>query len=275
MNLNDRPSSSEPAEIDELARIRTLASAGYGKVTSVRFPHSDWKRVVPVAKDREFRNIFIQMSTEEIEGAKSHKAWVNSNVKPILKRLPPNKKVFLCMGSGEFHNSAGCAENMHRLLDAVSKAAVKNVKVVVPVDASVVTAENRDFLKQLVAFTVRARSFVCLNIYPLEHSQGAGVQMSRLCEVHDTALAYIRTLGVRGCKTVRTIITETGWPYAGGAQASPRATVEYCKYVSTVRKTGTPLAAGPMDIILKSLYDYDGSEGGRYGVVNAINMIEG
>lgn len=273
MNLSNKPTTPNAREIDELLSIRTLQNTGYGHMSTVRFMTSDWTRVIPVAKDRQFHKVIIHMSNEEVASVVSYKAWVIGNVKPVLKRLPANKKVFLSMGSGGFHD----VEKMNRLLEAVTKAGLPNVRVVVPVDAEEVNGGNSIFLKELVKFIVRARSFLCLNIYPHRTLQETGVetsQPSRLCEVHDAALECIRALGVRGCRTVRTMVIETGWPYSGCQQASPEMAVQYAKHVATVRKNGTPLAPGPIEIVLQSLYDYDVYGGElKFGIINAIELL--
>ncbi|XP_074310479.1 glucan endo-1,3-beta-glucosidase-like [Silene latifolia] len=68
-------------------------------------------------------------------------------------------------------------------------------------------------------------------------------------------------LAKRGYHHIKVIVTETGWPSAGGDSSSWKAAHTYYHNVISHAKYGTPLVPGPMDIYLFAMFDENQKQG--------------
>lgn len=242
------PNKKDDCKIDELVEMRKMVKTGLGLISSLSFDNSDWTNILPVARGREFHKIYINMTKEEACNDEPDRLWVASKVKPLMKRLPEGTKLFITIGDGDFYKVDNAFKFLNRILSSVMRNKIPFKKVVVPIDASIVNEDNKEFLRELVTFSTKARSFICVNIHP-QKILGEDAKFESFSEIYDNVVSFIKSLDVRGCKTIKLVVTDTSW------SGNSRDIVDYMKYISVIRKRGTPKNPGPKEVLLSNLYD--------------------
>jgi len=257
-------------------------------VESVKFFHCNPSKIIPIGSFRKIRNIYMAVSNDELCTVKNWKRWITKNVRPIANRLR-GKNLFLCVGNEVLfeHNRSKYGTKllpaMRGCYRALNDCSLSHVKIVTPLDTSCLSTSYppsegkfRDdlvpILKEIVKFTVNARSKLAFNVYPFFARQHVSEDFALFgpdpgyvdngkryedlfCAQYDSLVHAVSRLPVRHSNNLEIIVTETGWPSSGEHMANDRNTFRFTEGIKKVSKYGTPMRPGSKDCLLFELYD--------------------
>ncbi|ONM34638.1 Lichenase-2 [Zea mays] len=225
-------------------------------------------------------------------GAAAAAAWVRDNVQAhpavafryvvVGNEVPLEQAPLLVPAMENVHAALAAAGLGHvKVTTAVSQGAIA---VHLPPSAGEFTEEARSFMGYVVAFLARTRAPLLANLYPyfvytlgLGHlgmdfalftAPGTVVQdgeygyQNLFDATVDALYAAVGRLGVAGGDGVRVVVSETGWPTAGGAAASLENARTYNQNLVRHVWKGTPRRPRRVEAYVFAMFNEDKKDAG-------------
>ncbi|KAL6634825.1 hypothetical protein ACP70R_027496 [Stipagrostis hirtigluma subsp. patula] len=216
-------------------------------------------------------------------------SWVRNNI----QAYPTVSFHYVSVGNeldgGAAQNLVPAMENMYAALDA---AGLGNIKVTTAVSQAILgvysppsagefTAEAQGFMGPVLAFLARTGGPLMADIYPyfsyaynpsamdisyaLFTAPGTVLQDGDFGyqNLYDTTVdAFIVAMGNHGGAGVPLVVSESGWPSAGGVAASPENARIYNQNLVNHVARGTPRHPGALETFLFSMFNENLKEDG-------------
>ncbi|KAG0540955.1 hypothetical protein BDA96_03G454100 [Sorghum bicolor] len=233
-----------------------------------------------------------EVLTTLASSASAAAAWVRDNIQAhptvsfryvvVGNEVPVGQTQFLVPAMENVHAALAAAGLGHvKVTTAISQG---TIAVHLPPSAGVFTEEALSFMSYVVAFLARTRAPLLANLYPyfvytlaLGHmsmdfplftapetvvQDGEYGYQNLFDATVDALYAAVGRLGVPGGERVRVVVSETGWPTAGGAAASVENARTYNQNLVTHVWKGTPRRPRRVEAYVFAMFNEDQKEAG-------------